>query len=109
MSSIVRAFRFFDQAPGARVDWFAVIAELERERISIAELAKRCVVSRGTISYWKAGGEPKHSDGQSLLILYAERFPGKAVPVVQNRCDAGAHQVAAPQLSIVPTSNAGAS
>lgn len=109
MTSIVRAFRFFSQEPGVRVDWFAVITELERERISIAELAKRCVVSRGTISYWKSGGEPKHSDGQSLLLLYAETLPGRAVPVVQNRRDAGARQVAAPQLSIATASNAGTS
>ena len=71
---------FYEGMPAIRIDWFTVIVELEREHVSIAEQAKHCSVARGTVSYWKAGGEPKHSDGQHLLGLYVATF-GKQPPI----------------------------
>lgn len=65
----------------ARVDWFMVIMELETIGISLAKQAQHCLVAKGTVSYWKQGGEPKHCDGGQLLGLYAKHFPDRSTPM----------------------------
>lgn len=54
-----------------RVDWFRVIADLQRAGMPHAQIAKEVDVSRMTISNWQVGiTEPKYSKGAKLLMVY---------------------------------------
>ena len=54
------------------IDWFRVIAEIERAGIPDAEQAKRIGVPRSTLRGWKGGSEPLYKHGEALLTLYSE-------------------------------------
>lgn len=64
-----------------RVDWFTVVADLERIGVTMRSQAISAEVSLGTIYYWKAGGEPKYRNGQLLLDLYMHQV-GKEPPTL---------------------------
>ena len=54
-----------------RVDWFRVIADLQRAGMPHAQIAKEVDVSRMTISNWQVGiTEPKYPKGAPLLMVY---------------------------------------
>lgn len=53
-----------------RVDWFAIIADLNRQGIHTNALDAYCGVTRHKASYYKQGGEPKHDDGERLIGLW---------------------------------------
>lgn len=54
-----------------RVDWFRVIADLQRAGMPHAQIAKEVDVSRPTIINWQSGiTEPKFSKGTKLLGVY---------------------------------------
>ncbi len=63
-----------------RIDWFRVIVELERARYSHERIAAELMRSKGWVSNLKSvpGTEPRHSDGQALLALWA-RATGRPV------------------------------
>ncbi len=51
-------------------DWFAVIAEINRHGVSVYAISAEIQVPRTTILGWKQGTEPKHTDGEALVILW---------------------------------------
>lgn len=67
-----------------RVHWFRVLVDLNRAGYSTREFAHAIGVPRSTITGWKAGAEPRHSDGERLLRLWCHAV-GKSrerVPMV---------------------------
>ena len=53
------------------MDWFRVLAELERAGISNAEVARRVNVPRWKVYDWKMGeGEPTYSHGLQIVTIY---------------------------------------
>lgn len=55
-----------------RVDWFRVIADLNRAGYSTRGFADSLGIARTTIEGWKAGSEPKHADGEKLLAWWSQ-------------------------------------
>lgn len=55
-----------------RIDWFRVIADLNRAGYSTRGFADSLGIARTTIEGWKAGAEPKHADGEKLLAWWAQ-------------------------------------
>lgn len=62
----------YRQSSEPRTDWFRVLADLSRHRFGNRTVARRVCVSKGTVSNWKAGAEPRHSDGERLIALWCE-------------------------------------
>lgn len=52
------------------IDWFGVICELQRNKISMIAQSKIIGVSERTIANWRDGAEPKYSDGTKLIELW---------------------------------------
>lgn len=55
-----------------RIDWFRVIADLNRAGYSTRGFADSLGIARTTIEGWKAGSEPKHADGEKLLAWWSQ-------------------------------------
>lgn len=55
-----------------RIDWFRVITELQASGFGYRDIARRIGVDHVTVAGWKAGAEPRHSDGERLLALWCE-------------------------------------
>jgi len=55
-----------------RRDWFRILAELQGEGFSNAEVARALHLSDTTVRNWKYGIEPLHSKGEALLELHAK-------------------------------------
>lgn len=53
-------------------DWTQIIAELEAAGITAYKLSMMCYRTFNTVKHWKAGGQPKHYEGEMLLAIYAE-------------------------------------
>lgn len=54
-----------------RVDWFRVIAELQRSGMDHAKIARKLDLARSTVWNWQNGvTEPSHSKGEMLLSIY---------------------------------------
>lgn len=58
----------------ARIDWFRVIVNLEREGYAIRDLAFQLEKSKGWVEHLKnsPGAEPRFDDGNALLDLWCE-------------------------------------
>ena len=58
----------------ARIDWFRVIVNLEREGYAIRDLAAQLEKSKGWVEHLKnsPGAEPRFDDGNALLALWCE-------------------------------------
>lgn len=54
-----------------RIDWFRVIADLNRAGYSTRGFADSLGIARTTIQGWKSGAEPKHADGERLLSWWS--------------------------------------
>ena len=54
------------------MDCFRLITEIERAGVSNIELARRLQVPRSTLLGWKAGSEPRWTDGQKLVMAHGE-------------------------------------
>ncbi len=66
-----------------RVDWWAVLHELNRLGITVAAAAHQIGVPKATVLGWKnAGAEPRHADGEALVALWSRvtNKPADAVP-----------------------------
>ncbi len=55
-----------------KVDFAKIIAEIEAAGITAYKLA--CMLRRqiNQVKRWKAGSEPKHYEGEMLLLIHAE-------------------------------------
>ena len=53
-------------------DWPTVIAEIEKAGITTHKLATMMHREFTQIKRWKAGSEPKHYEGEMLLLIHAE-------------------------------------
>lgn len=60
-----------------RVDWAAVIADLNAAGLSGYRLSVILGLDWPTVRHWRDGGEPTHSRGMALLEVHA-RFCGRA-------------------------------
>ncbi|HWU35453.1 MAG TPA: hypothetical protein VN023_09495 [Methylovorus sp.] len=78
------SFKFKRQSR-VRVDWFRVIADINGMGASMVAISQHIDVPRTTVIGWKnLNAEPKHDEGQRLLMLWHE-ITGKstdAVPMV---------------------------
>lgn len=54
-----------------RIDWFRVMADLNRAGYSTRAFADSLGIARTTIQGWKSGAEPKHADGERLLSWWS--------------------------------------
>lgn len=69
-----RAFRGYPLPLVAsfRVDWFRVMTDITRTKLSIEKIAKELDVAKATAWGWKEGVEPRHYDGERLITLWCE-------------------------------------
>ena len=67
----------------ARIDWFRVIVQIERQGWSLERIAIEMERSKGWISNLKnlPGTEPRYHDGWMLIALWARVTECKAVDV----------------------------
>lgn len=56
-----------------RRDWPKIISEIEATGMTTWKIAQMLYKDATTVKNWKAGGEPKHVDGERLLAIHAER------------------------------------
>lgn len=55
-----------------RRDWFRIVRDLAKYGgLSMADIATKCGRDKSTVENWTEGGEPKDSDAQIVLALYA--------------------------------------
>ena len=54
----------------SRVDWFAVLIDLNRKGLHTAGIADLIRAPRSTVLGWKQGAEPCHADGEALVELW---------------------------------------
>jgi len=56
-----------------RVDWFRIIADINGKDFSMVAISQHIDVPRTTVIGWKnLNAEPKHDEGQRLLMLWHE-------------------------------------
>jgi transposase-like protein len=60
---------------GRRRNWFAIVRDLMRVGIPMAEVARRVGRDPTTVQAWTEGGEPRESDARIVLALYAKHCP----------------------------------
>jgi hypothetical protein len=68
----------------AVTDWFQVITDLGRRGIPVQVVSLEINIPRTTILGWKQGSEPKHHDGERLILFWCQ-VTGKereSLPVV---------------------------
>lgn len=53
-----------------RVDWFRLLADLEREGFSNLSVAEQIDVPRSSLSTYKDGSEPSHVVGEKLIVFW---------------------------------------
>lgn len=57
--------------PGEAVNWFRIIVELGTQgAVTLRQISRAIDVPKTTIIGWKAGAEPRHSDGERLMALW---------------------------------------
>lgn len=74
----------YRQSIDPRTDWFRVLADLRAQGVGNRTVARKVGVSKGTVSNWKRGSEPRHSDGERLIALWCEAkaMPRDQVPTI---------------------------
>jgi hypothetical protein len=70
-----------------RVDWFRLMVEICGRGHSIYSIADAIDVPRTTVMNWRAGAEPKYSDGAALMELWRQTMssPPMIDGTVRNR------------------------
>lgn len=58
-----------------RRDWFVILRHLKKAGVSYRDVASRCSKHVGAVQNWAEGGEPKDSDAQVVLALFAKHCP----------------------------------
>lgn len=56
----------------SRVNWFRLFADLKQVGFSMYAVQDRLGVPKSTLTGWKLGAEPKHSDGERMIWLWCE-------------------------------------
>lgn len=54
-----------------RVDWFQVLIDLGKRGVPVMVVSSAIGVPQSTILGWKQGAEPKFTDGEKLVALWA--------------------------------------
>lgn len=54
-----------------RINWFQVITDLTRAGAPVPAISSAINIPKGTILGWKYGAEPKFTDGEKLVALWA--------------------------------------
>lgn len=54
-----------------RIDWFQVLVDLGRCGVPASSAAAAIGIPKSTVQGWKQGAEPKFTDGEKLLSLWA--------------------------------------
>ena len=68
-----------------KIDWFVIISDLQRHKISMSRLAKFFNVSERTIANWKCVNEPKFSTGYRLIELWKNTTGQTETPKIKKR------------------------
>jgi hypothetical protein len=55
-----------------RVNWFLVIVEMSRRGYSDTAIAGAIGTPRSTVRGWKQGAEPRHADGERMILLWCQ-------------------------------------
>ena len=55
-----------------RVDWFQILVDLSRKGLTTRSMADAIHVPPSTLLGWKQGAEPKHADGERLVLLWID-------------------------------------
>lgn len=55
-----------------RVDWFAVLNDLNRAGFPNSQVATATAIPRQTLCGYKDGAEPRHQDGETLLAFWMQ-------------------------------------
>ena len=53
-----------------RIDWFRVLADLNRCGLPVASVSAQIIVPKSTILGWGQGAEPRYADGEALTDLW---------------------------------------
>lgn len=70
----------------SRVDWFAILIDLNRRGIPTSSLTGIIGVPKGTILGWKQGAEPNHADGERLVGLWLRMTEKPRTDVPMTAC-----------------------
>lgn len=91
------------------VDWFRVLAELQRAGLSQCEVARSLSLSRNRVKEWARGKCPRYDDGRALLMLWRAAClrrdilsPKRQRMRVQMANDDGTRNQAPEQLATTP-------
>lgn len=60
------------QITETRVNWFQLFAQLKASGWSLYRIVGHLGVSKSTLIGWKMGVEPRHADGERLILLWLE-------------------------------------
>ena len=55
-----------------RVDWFAILNELNRAGFPNTQVAASTAIPRQTLCGYKSGAEPRHQDGETLIVFWMQ-------------------------------------
>ncbi|WP_085248082.1 hypothetical protein [Gilliamella mensalis] len=66
-----------------KIDWFIVISDLQRNKISMSRLATDLKVSERTIANWKSVNEPKYSAGIKIIELWRKTMNRTEIPCIK--------------------------
>jgi hypothetical protein len=58
-----------------RRDWFHILRQLKKAGVHYREVARKVSRDVNTVVNWAEGGEPKDSDAQVVLALFAKHCP----------------------------------
>jgi len=62
------------------VDWERIVLDLRGAGLTLDDIARTVGRDKATVHGWQSrGAEPRHSDGEALLALWAQRVRGCAV------------------------------
>lgn len=56
--------------PGQRVDWQRVLLDLRGQSVGHRRLSVLLQVPKSTIDGWANGAEPRHADGERLVVAW---------------------------------------
>lgn len=71
-----------NQRHGLRVDWFRLLNDLKREGYSHYAIAHFTKIPKSTLDGYKAGAEPRHCDGQTLIDCWAQVTGQHELPMI---------------------------
>ena len=58
-------------SPLPRIDWFRVLTDLDRRGYTLGIVGATLSIPYSTLYAWRAGGEPRHQEGEAIVGLWA--------------------------------------